>query len=414
MRRVAASVLFAVLAASVPATAGTSAGPACGDRDSRTIFQNELARVYLFDEGDSELTIVCNRRTRQATALEDDVDVGAYPVPGIDLEGPYVAVATADHFGDFPETWISLVDVRRLVRGRDTSRAFVAYSLADRTRRVARVGRVAVAPNGDVAWSTCPASQNAVRTDPRPNCVGPGAKVKVWVLRRGRRTSHIAARGTTIDPRSVRWVRGRVRWDEADAVAGTTGCAPRGARIIARTPKVEVYGARSSPQRLACSTATGEVFPLDNPSGNVYAFPSVAARGDLVAYAVNEPSDTDIVTTIRVASADRFESPDTREVLTRFEFAGATTETKVGRVVLSRRGGVAWTTCPASPSSVRATLHPTCLRAGARVRVWRWLAGERRPRAIARGNAIDPQSLRLSGSRLSWTERGRRRSAPLA
>jgi hypothetical protein len=198
------------------------------------------------------------------------------------------------------------------------------------------------------------------------------------------------------------------------AATAAARCAPVGEKVRTQTSALDVYRARQEDNRLyACNRETRERYLMDDPPADVYAFPSIAARGKLLAFAVNRATEGDIETTIRLADASRFGSSDPMEALVRYEFADVEVESRVGQIVLSRGGGLAWTTCPAQPSSAQATLRPNCRAPGGRDRVWRWPQGERRPRSIARGRGIAPQSLRLSGTRLSWLEGGRRVAATL-
>lgn len=214
MKRALAAVAALCLCLAVD---GASAGGATCGGTGPTLLQNDLARVY-HDDAD-EVTVVCSKRTRLELLLGDDEFSPVFPPPGIDQASPFVAAAIADNAGDDPEnsrpeTDIAIVDVRALVRGRDSSAAFVAVVAADRGRDVVRVGRVVVTSSGDAAWTSCPASQNGIAADPRPNCVRPGAKDTVWALRHNSTRTRFVARGTAIAPRSVRLRNGRVSWIE--------------------------------------------------------------------------------------------------------------------------------------------------------------------------------------------------------
>ncbi|MDQ3936686.1 MAG: hypothetical protein M3340_18860, partial [Actinomycetota bacterium] len=79
----------------------------------------------------------------------------------------------------------------------------------------------------------------------------------------------------------------------------------------------------------------------------------------------------------------------------------------VGRVVVSRRGAVAWIACP----NARSARCPKQRRAHAQV----WRMDGRGEREVASGRDVDPYSLRLAGGgRIQWREGGRVRSDTLA
>jgi hypothetical protein len=207
-------------------------------------------------------------------------------------------------------------------------------------------------------------------------------------------------------------------WPALTAGASAPSCAPRGAKIKTTTNEVQIYRDRAQDYALfACSRRTSKQYLLDDPLGDIHAFPSVAARGHYVAWAVNVPSDTEITTTVNVADERKFGKEDPAEAVVRNDAAQYTadeTSAKVGRVVVSDRGEVAWTTCPATdPSSAIASPKPNCVRPGALDRVFKLTAKTRHPKLLAKGRRIDPRSLRLSGNTLTWTNAGRGQRAPL-
>jgi hypothetical protein len=203
------------------------------------------------------------------------------------------------------------------------------------------------------------------------------------------------------------------------STASESSCAPRDAKVLVASADVQVFRDRAKDNALfACTTRTSKSYLLDDPTADVHAFPSVAVRGRYVAWAVNVPSDTDITTTVNVADGNKFGAADPAAAIVRNDaanYGSRESSAKVGRIVLGRRGDVAWTTCPTTdPSSPTATPKPNCLRPGARDRVWKLVGDSRRPRALATGRRLDPQSLRLSGNTLTWINAGRRERTRLA
>jgi hypothetical protein len=87
---------------------------------------------------------------------------------------------------------------------------------------------------------------------------------------------------------------------------------------------------------------------------------------------------------------------------------------KVGSLRAMPTGAVAWIACPerARETELRATRSPTCVRPGNLDTVF-VASPQRQRRAVSTGRRIDPSSLRRSGSRVTWRERGRRRAARL-
>jgi hypothetical protein len=194
-------------------------------------------------------------------------------------------------------------------------------------------------------------------------------------------------------------------------------CAPGDAKLKLRTAEVQVYRDPSDDNVLyACSNRSSERYALDDPLGDVRAFPDIAVRGHYVAWAVNVPSDTAITTLITVVDERKFGLDDPAPVVRgdAAQYTADESSANVGRVVVSDRGEVAWTTCPATdPSSSIASPKPNCTGPGALDRVLKLTARTRHPKLLAKGRRLDPRSLRLSGNTLTWTNAGRRQRAPL-
>jgi hypothetical protein len=116
-------------------------------------------------------------------------------------------------------------------------------------------------------------------------------------------------------------------------------------------------------------------------------------------------------------------------------YAGGTSGAKIISMALEPDGAIAWTTCqrqPALRDELSGARDAPCERPGAGI----WVYTHQSPQpggsfvppfqpppnvppapaaytAVAHGNDIDPRSLRIVGSRVTWIEHGAVRSAPL-
>ena len=75
-------------------------------------------------------------------------------------------------------------------------------------------------------------------------------------------------------------------------------------------------------------------------------------------------------------------------------------------------GAVVWIACPGDRSESFGS-NRLCRRPGPVARVYAMHANDERERLLATGRAIDPASLRLSGSRLTWRDGRGMRGATL-
>jgi hypothetical protein len=155
---------------------------------------------------------------------------------------------------------------------------------------------------------------------------------------------------------------------------------------------------------ISCDLRSGTTRELDHPADGDVAFsrPAVAVAGATVAYGASvNGADGGSSTYVRVLDATQDSSP-VREI---------ETELKVGSVVVRERGAVAWISCEVrfadSPPTSRA---PECVGPGALDRVYR-ASARGRPRVLDKGRDIDPDTLRLRGTRLSWRSGGQTRTA---
>jgi hypothetical protein len=206
------------------------------------------------------------------------------------------------------------------------------------------------------------------------------------------------------------------------AGASAPSCAPSGAKVKKTTSDVQIYRDPAQDNALfVCNRRDSKSYLLDNPPADMHAFPTVAVRGNFVAWAFNAPSEIELggefATTLAVVDRRKFGAEDPAGALIRNVGGNPDSDefvaVAVARVVVSSRGDIAWTECPATnPSSPAESLKDNCRRAGALDKVWK-LTASGRPRRLDKGRRIDPTSLRLTGNSLSWTNSGRRHRAAL-
>ena len=200
-------------------------------------------------------------------------------------------------------------------------------------------------------------------------------------------------------------------------------CRPKGSITILQNRVGRVFAdepvAPSEDRKLyttyQCAFDTGRVIEVDDPFEDVFAYrpPAMDLAGRLLAYAIDSnsidgPSNTSII--VRdLSQGPRFDD-------TVLDVSAKTSETqlapKIGSLVANPGGGVAWISCPQAPR-VDGTRGPTCLRPGHPDHVFKVDSGTKRRRLLSSGSDIDPGSLRLRGSRLTWRQGGRTRSATL-
>jgi len=157
-----------------------------------------------------------------------------------------------------------------------------------------------------------------------------------------------------------------------------------------------------------CRRRDGEIGSLDSPIDRTTAFPppAITLVGGKVAYALqigptnapDDPGRDEYVTVIMI-----------RDIQTngdRYVFrVGPARLMKIGSLVLSARGSVAWIACPEPHREPeRARFGPTCDRRGALDYVYVQRAGESRPRRVGAGRKIDPNSLKRMGDAITWRE----------
>jgi hypothetical protein len=188
----------------------------------------------------------------------------------------------------------------------------------------------------------------------------------------------------------------------------------REARVYARKPGYDSPG--HGFDIFGCAFSTGERYELDDIDGlSAFTPPALSLAGPLIGYALNYfPNDGDIET--YVFSHDLRRSTYDHVVHRLASINPGAVVVKVGSLRVTRRGSLAWITCPDSQyrtDTQTARRAPHCIRPGRLDRVIALTAGSTSPRLLDKGYEIDPSSLRLDGHRLSWRHSGRLRHATL-
>jgi hypothetical protein len=195
------------------------------------------------------------------------------------------------------------------------------------------------------------------------------------------------------------------------AVASPAGaeaapCPSHGAKIVLRKDSVVVYTRGSA--TFSCSLVNGRRAELaDDSLSFIYPPRVMAVRGTLLAFVALDQEPDDIVATVSVIDTSRV-----RDAYSDTVTGADIGYRKVGSLVLTARGSIAWVACPVARAQ-RATPAPECVKPGRAAAVWSLARGARRPRLLDGSGRIDPRSLRLSGGLVSWVRDGRLRSAPL-
>lgn len=198
----------------------------------------------------------------------------------------------------------------------------------------------------------------------------------------------------------------------ANTAEAPAACTPAGSKVIEQTRQALIFERRGNlwgcvfedrqPVNLAAR--------LDNEFW--YRRPAIKMRGSVVAYALTARTDpNEGVEATLIQRVDLRSSTDPKFRYFQSKRAGPGVP-KVGSLVFRSSGAVAWIACPGRHAS-RGMFAPTCERPGASDRVYVLRRGARKPELIDTGSRIDPHSLRLHGSRITWLKRGRTVSAAL-
>ena len=203
---------------------------------------------------------------------------------------------------------------------------------------------------------------------------------------------------------------------------------PRGSATVAENDRARVYKVRDRHSRRGfavdgCDRRSGNLYPIDLPASDIYAFlgRAVSLRGTVVGYATQlcgpnghpeDPALNSCFPSVRVV--DLAVGPRVADESLNASPAGPRRRrlVKVGSLQAKPDGAVAWIACPERNRTRAIGLQrPNCVRAGDYNYVF--ADDGRRRRLLDRGRGLEPRSLRLAGSTLSWTKNGRRKRATL-
>ncbi len=178
---------------------------------------------------------------------------------------------------------------------------------------------------------------------------------------------------------------------------GATRCGPAGARTLAGNGRVRVYVVNQSVY--GCAVARGRSFRLGHVSRSIAEsrVGPVAVAGELAAYGLQSFGIDTVSASIvvrRLTDGKKLkELPATRAV-------SAESFESIGSVAVIASGAVAWIGSERSIIASRGSIEVHA-------------AGSGGDRVLDSGPRIDPNSLRLHGSRLSWVNGGATRHATL-
>jgi hypothetical protein len=188
----------------------------------------------------------------------------------------------------------------------------------------------------------------------------------------------------------------------APAASGAPGCAPAGARILARDAAVRVYETVPKNGRAIAACLVGHsgrmtLLAAQPHPGLHRTLSRFELAGHIVAYVETQFGVDSGTSTLVVADVG------TRHILRSLEAgsyadAGILDRRSVTRFVITTRGSIAWIS--------EQTQHEQLVEVAVHA------APSRGPVVLLdSGRDIDPSSLRLSGSTLSWSRAGSQRSA---
>lgn len=185
-------------------------------------------------------------------------------------------------------------------------------------------------------------------------------------------------------------------------------CFPRHTRTLARSRVARVYKVLRGWDRgysYGCLYARGAPVLLGSIFDPVFEGPAISLAGPLVGSA-SRGCEGDRCTT-RVDLTDLRDEASARNggLLAQ---ESPSRGVKVGSLRIRRDGAVGFITCP-EDGSFPGDRRPNCIRPGSSNGVWIANAYTHTKKLIARGRGIDPASLRLGRSTLSWLENGTRR-----
>jgi hypothetical protein len=182
------------------------------------------------------------------------------------------------------------------------------------------------------------------------------------------------------------------------SIAAATRCGPASAKTLAGNGRVRVYVLHQAVY--GCSVARARSFRLGHVSRSISEsrVGPVAVAGDLAAYGLTRFGiDTVGASVVVRRLTDGTEVKELRAT----RAVGAEAFESVGSVVVVATGAVAWIGTESS------------FAAGRRRSIEVHAAGADGDRVLDSGPGVDPTSLRLHGSRLSWVDGGATRHATL-
>ena len=184
-------------------------------------------------------------------------------------------------------------------------------------------------------------------------------------------------------------------------------CRPSWARVIKSSPRATILVSTRGDDKgyhYGCLLARGAPVALLDEDG---LFPPIAFAGPLVGYAIDSCDPDDCYTLVSVTDLR-----DDSDGVNRGADAGPSSSSEVPAVVLKSNGAVAWVSCSTLNPSYGA-IHSCTARSGKRKRVYAFDRRGARPRLLDVSRRIDPASLTLRGSRLTWRRNGKLQAARL-
>jgi hypothetical protein len=184
----------------------------------------------------------------------------------------------------------------------------------------------------------------------------------------------------------------------APAHSATLSCPPPGSRTLISHRDARLYTNRGALQ--GCVTGADLLVPFGS-QGTFYRPPVMALSGHFAAVVINDPNRDDpyqvtVIEMVRNGYVRGIRRPEER----------------IGSLRVRPDGAVAFIACPPGrydPTDPPITPGPTCMHAG------RWrntvvlALPHRAPRGLGRGRRLDPASLQMSNTTVSWLQDGHRR-----
>jgi len=184
----------------------------------------------------------------------------------------------------------------------------------------------------------------------------------------------------------------------AQAGSATTACGPAGSRTLVDNASARLYTTHTGALG-GCAFASGRAAVLAFAE-TFYRPPAMALSGTMAAMVINDPNaDSPVIQAIDLGPSDY------RLVLSR-------PRERVGSIRVRPDGTLAFISCPPGrydPADPPISPGPGCRHAGPRLDTVYIAVAHRGLRRVARGHGIDPTSLRLSETTISWRQDGRRR-----